>query len=113
MPLLKMPDKVLHLPNWSILTVVGLIEVATAILLLYGKKPLFKGAACLAITMGIASYRISWWMMGSPESCPCFGTVHQWLHIGENSMNLILVLTFLAVQASGVMLLYEYVTNAR
>ncbi len=107
LPLLHANDPVLNVSNKLLFSIAGGMELFTAFYIICGKSITAKSFLCMALIIGIASYRISWVAAGQPAVCPCLGAVNDLLHLSESWLNAILLITFCALQTTVILQLRQ------
>lgn len=71
--ILKLPDPVLRLPWWLLMSTAGIVEVVVGSLCVLGKDRLSRAQALLLLSGGLILYRAMDWHSEAKEPCPCLG----------------------------------------
>ena len=74
--LLAVTDPILGIEFGRLMLVVGLAEIVTALICLFGKRPTLAAILVAWLATSFVVYRLGLWWMGWKRPCDCLGNHH-------------------------------------
>ncbi|MCX8089394.1 MAG: hypothetical protein N3I86_00435 [Verrucomicrobiae bacterium] len=82
----------LLLSNRGVLMAVGLLELATAGYLIFGRNTRNKHVLIIWLSLNFIVYRVGLWWVAPGKPCPCLGTLTERLPLAPDTVDLLLKL---------------------
>jgi len=98
-------DRLFGIREWQLLLSVGLVELAVAGILLFGKSPRLKLILVTWLSVNFVCYRVATWLFGLPPPCACLGSMAELFSISQSALNVLFPLVVAYLFLGSTMLL--------
>jgi hypothetical protein len=88
--ILALPDPIFALPFGYVFLIVGAIELAVALICLFGRRVNLQVGLIAWLATSLLMYRIGLVLVGYQKPCPCMGSLMDGLHISREAGNNVL-----------------------
>ncbi len=106
--LLAVSDPIVAVPFGTLLVAVGLVEILTATVCFFAKRPVTATALVAWLATGFLLYRIGLWWIGWHKPCGCLGNLTDALHISPETADNIMKLVLAYLLLGSYYLLFRY-----